>query len=354
MPPCGSPSLAQVLVLAPTREIALQASEAVALAAAALPPPGLTCGSFIGGLPVEEDEKQLRRCDATSAVVLACWRAGVLVQVLASLPNTLFAAVLVERTSERCGSAKLTEFPVSALVCRACHVAVGTTGRLLSLVQRGSLRTSALRMLVLDEADKLLGGECLRIASQLLLLAAAERLRWQHAVTDGLELSSSSSGPPQNTAALLLFPALADSFRADTLELLEATPQRRQLLALSATYAPSALQELRRLMGGRQQEVRLCADDTSLLGVRQCYRLLGAAAAAAGAEAQADAQAQQQQQGGWGLGTRLEALLRLLGSVSFQQAVVFCKYKAGACSAAGSAACASIGSRVASSRRALH
>ena len=51
----------QVVVLAPTREIALQASEAVALCAAALPPPGLACGSFIGGLPVEEDEKQLRR-----------------------------------------------------------------------------------------------------------------------------------------------------------------------------------------------------------------------------------------------------------------------------------------------------
>lgn len=59
-PPVVPPFL-QVLVLAPTREIALQASEAVALVAAALPPPGLACGSFIGGLPVEEDEKQLRR-----------------------------------------------------------------------------------------------------------------------------------------------------------------------------------------------------------------------------------------------------------------------------------------------------
>lgn len=91
-------------------------------------------------------------------------------------------------------------------------------------------------------------------------------------------------------------------------------------------------------MGGRQQEVRLCAEGTSLLGVRQCYRLLGsagpAAAAAEAAEPQADAQQQQQQrpeqqQGGWGLGVRLEALLRLLGGVSFQQAVVFCKYRDG-------------------------
>ena len=48
-------------MLAPTREVALQGSEAVELAAAALPPPGLTCATFIGGLPVGDDEKQLRR-----------------------------------------------------------------------------------------------------------------------------------------------------------------------------------------------------------------------------------------------------------------------------------------------------
>lgn len=41
---------------------------------------------------------------------------------------------------------------------RACHVAVGTTGRILSLIQQGVLHTGAVRMLVLDEADKLLGG----------------------------------------------------------------------------------------------------------------------------------------------------------------------------------------------------
>lgn len=60
--PTLPPAHPQVLVLAPTREIALQASEAVALCAGALPPPGLACGSFIGGLRVDEDEKQLRRC----------------------------------------------------------------------------------------------------------------------------------------------------------------------------------------------------------------------------------------------------------------------------------------------------
>ncbi len=39
---------------------------------------------------------------------------------------------------------------------RTCHVAVGTPGRILSLLQSGALPTSALRLLVLDEADKLL------------------------------------------------------------------------------------------------------------------------------------------------------------------------------------------------------
>lgn len=56
-PPCRP----QVLVLAPTREIALQASELVTAVGAGLPPRGLVCGTFIGGLPIEEDERCLRR-----------------------------------------------------------------------------------------------------------------------------------------------------------------------------------------------------------------------------------------------------------------------------------------------------
>lgn len=67
---CAALSLLQVLVLAPTREIALQASEVVMDAAAALPPPGLVCGTFIGGLPIEEDEYQLRRWVAAKPCVV--------------------------------------------------------------------------------------------------------------------------------------------------------------------------------------------------------------------------------------------------------------------------------------------
>ena len=49
------------MILAPTREIALQCTEVVNAASSALPSPGLVCGTFIGGLPTEEDEKVLRR-----------------------------------------------------------------------------------------------------------------------------------------------------------------------------------------------------------------------------------------------------------------------------------------------------
>ena len=52
----------QALVLAPTREIALQTADVISTLARFLPPPGLKVGVFIGGLPVEDDQKALRRC----------------------------------------------------------------------------------------------------------------------------------------------------------------------------------------------------------------------------------------------------------------------------------------------------
>ena len=134
---------------------------------------------------------------------------------------------------------------------------------------------------------------------------------------------------------LALLP-LADSFRKDVLAIIEAVPPKRQLLALSATYAPAALQQLRGLMGGRQQEVLLCCEDTSLLAVRQCYRMLPPSGAADEATAAGQASSAQHaaaaEEGSFGphFEARLAALLNLLSSVSFQQAVVFCKYKTGA------------------------
>ena len=78
--------------------------------------------------------------------------------MLLRLPLRLLLTLL-----PRVGRPRLTD-------CRTCHVVVGTTGRILSLIQRGALHTSAVRILVLDEADKLLGGASLR-ARQLALPA---------------------------------------------------------------------------------------------------------------------------------------------------------------------------------------
>ncbi len=47
--------------------------------------------------------------------------------------------------------------PVPVLPCRLCHIAVGTPGRLSALIQADALKCDSLAMLVLDEADALMG-----------------------------------------------------------------------------------------------------------------------------------------------------------------------------------------------------
>jgi ATP-dependent RNA helicase DDX20 len=54
-------SARQVLILAPTREVALQSSDVAQRIAAALPEPAPACVAFVGGLPTVEDQKRLRR-----------------------------------------------------------------------------------------------------------------------------------------------------------------------------------------------------------------------------------------------------------------------------------------------------
>jgi superfamily II DNA/RNA helicase len=69
--------------------------------------------------------------------------------------------------------------PTLAAACRACHVVVGTTGRILSLIQRGTLHTSSVRILVLDEADKLLGGApCRQLSALTCPLACLRPAAW--------------------------------------------------------------------------------------------------------------------------------------------------------------------------------
>lgn len=59
--------------------------------------------------------------------------------------------------------------------CSACHVAVGTPGRLATLMQRGALPGSRIRLLVLDEADKLLGSESFVDDMETILGALPEK-----------------------------------------------------------------------------------------------------------------------------------------------------------------------------------
>ncbi|XP_052460117.1 probable ATP-dependent RNA helicase DDX20 [Carassius gibelio] len=86
----------QVLVLAPTREIAVQIHAVVMAIGSAME--GLECHVFIGGRPVSQDKFHLKKC----------------------------------------------------------HIAIGSPGRIKQLIEMGALTTSSIRLFVLDEADKLL------------------------------------------------------------------------------------------------------------------------------------------------------------------------------------------------------
>ncbi|KAK9823568.1 hypothetical protein WJX72_003866 [[Myrmecia] bisecta] len=172
-------AMPQALVLAPTREIALQSAEVIHKLAAGLA--GLSVGVFIGGIPVEEDQKLLRR---------------------------------------------------------ACHIAVGTPGRICNLLEIGALKPNYLRMLVLDEADSL----------------------------------------------------MSDSFRADVQWLHAVLPKRKQVMAFSATYDPQLLRQIEGMMR-KPHRVMLCEETVSLVGVRQFYALVagdGAARPADVLQAKAD------------------------------------------------------------------
>ncbi|MEW5310630.1 MAG: hypothetical protein WDW38_002409 [Sanguina aurantia] len=92
-------TLPQALILAPSREIAIQSEQVLSKLAAGLAAPAITSAVFVGGLPVVDDEKKLRRL---------------------------------------------------------VHIAVGTPGRVCALVTSGALTVDSLTLLVLDEADALL------------------------------------------------------------------------------------------------------------------------------------------------------------------------------------------------------
>ncbi|GLI64161.1 hypothetical protein VaNZ11_007346 [Volvox africanus] len=228
-------SSTQALILAPTREIAIQSEEVIRTLASELPAPPVTSAVFVGGLPMLDDEKKLRRL---------------------------------------------------------CHVAVGTPGRVGALLQVERLVTSSLTLLVLDEVDSLLG----------------------------------------------------DSFYEDVTWIYDQLPKRKQVLAFSATYTPELLADLEPLMR-RPQRVMMCSETVSLLGVKQFYELVPAEVAElgssqrsgdsgdAGDTARVAAGVAEPKAATTASATpavfrrKVQQLLRLLGSVSFHQAAVFCNHK---------------------------
>ncbi|KAK4318467.1 hypothetical protein Pmani_010525 [Petrolisthes manimaculis] len=100
-------STTQVLVLAPTREVAVQISQVFSAVGSSMPE--LRVATFIGGISLAEDKAKLRRC----------------------------------------------------------HVAVGTPGRITHLVDLKLLNLDNIRLFVLDEADQMLSGQFTDVVVQL-------------------------------------------------------------------------------------------------------------------------------------------------------------------------------------------
>ncbi|KAK3269380.1 hypothetical protein CYMTET_22177 [Cymbomonas tetramitiformis] len=153
----------QAMILSPTREIAQQSASVLHRLGAELQPSGLKCGTFVGGLAYTNDVRRLES---------------------------------------------------------ACHVVVGTPGRVRCLLEDEKLRPDSIRILVLDEADSLL----------------------------------SDTG----------------SFEDDILAIHGMLPARKQVLAFSATYTEKQMGRLGELMR-QPQHVNLCAETVSLLGIQQYY-----------------------------------------------------------------------------------
>lgn len=98
----------QVLILAPTREIAFQSAQVIKAIGCKMA--GLSVQTLIGGLHVKSDLEHLRKC----------------------------------------------------------HIAVGTPGRINQLLEQQALATHSLRLLVLDEADKMLDSQLVEQVERIL------------------------------------------------------------------------------------------------------------------------------------------------------------------------------------------
>ncbi|NXL70073.1 DDX20 helicase, partial [Leptocoma aspasia] len=152
----------QILILAPTREIAVQIHAVITTIGIKME--GLECHVFIGGTPLSQDKSRLKKC----------------------------------------------------------HIAVGSPGRIKQLIELEYLSTASVRLLVLDEADKLLEEGSFQ-----------EQINWIYS----------------------------------------SLPVHKQMLAVSATYPESLAAALTRYMR-EPTFVRLNPTDPSLLGLKQYYKIV--------------------------------------------------------------------------------
>lgn len=148
----------QVIILAPTREIAVQIEEVIEAVGQDMP--GLGVASFIGGRPLTDDKENAKNC----------------------------------------------------------HIAVGSPGRIFQLIEMEILRCENVKILVLDEADKL----------------------------------------------------LEESFQSQINAIYSMLPTNKQMIAASATY-PKELAEFVTVYMRDPTFVRLNPTDMALLGIRQHY-----------------------------------------------------------------------------------
>ena len=186
----------QCLVVAPTREIAVQGATVAMQLGAGMP--GLKVAAFIGGISVAEDKVKARNC----------------------------------------------------------HLGVGTPGRLKQLLTEGFLPAESVRLVVMDEADKL----------------------------------------------------LEPAFLNDTTDILNLMPKSRQVLALSATY-PDQLASIAERFMRSPQHIRPGKTSQVLTGVSQFLLPVDRSPAAARQTA-----------------LKHTALLNVLSSVPYSQALVFSNY----------------------------
>lgn len=196
----------QALVLAPTREVALQSRDALAKLARALDPPALRVACFLGGLPVADDR---------------------------------------------------------AALASGCQLCVGTPGRVRQLLEEGSMAPGGIRTLVIDEADALVGG----------------------------------------------------AFEHDVLFVHSMLPERKQVMAFSATYPSRTLARIE-TMTRSPQRVAMCSQNTAALrAVRQHYLLVDDPGGECGPNAPSDV----------ALAKESALKNRVFAAVAFHQAVVFCR-----------------------------